>query len=129
MSSFQDKSLITTILSAHALMFAGIAITLWFRGSFLWVAVGMFLFQFGTTVYFRSTASAIQLTLPKEIIGSWYGAIDFMSRFAGLVGVILAGWSYDWIGAYWVYSVLLGLLVLSGLAWKAGNQVAWLSPS
>ncbi|KEZ73671.1 MULTISPECIES: MFS transporter [Pseudomonas] len=129
MSSFQDKSLITTILSAHALMFTGIAMTLWFRGSFLWVAVGMFLFQFGTTVYFRSTASAIQLTLPKEIIGSWYGAIDFMSRFAGLVGVILAGWSYDWIGAYWVYSVLLGLLVLSGLAWKAGNQVAWLSPS
>ncbi|GGJ49218.1 hypothetical protein GCM10009085_48450 [Pseudomonas avellanae] len=89
----------------------------------------MFLFQFGTTVYFRSTASVIQLTLPKEVIGSWYGAIDFISRFAGLLGVILAGWSYDLVGAYWVYSVLLALVAVSGLAWRSGSQVAWMSTS
>ncbi|AKT32552.1 MFS transporter [Pseudomonas syringae pv. actinidiae] len=129
LSALRSESFKTTLLSAHALMFVGITITLWLRSHFFGVAVGMFLFQFGTTVYFRSTASVIQLTLPKEVIGSWYGAIDFISRFAGLLGVILAGWSYDLVGAYWVYSVLLALVAVSGLAWRSGSQVAWMSTS
>ncbi|KTB81575.1 MFS transporter [Pseudomonas syringae] len=123
-ATVRDISLTVTMRSAHAAMFIGIAIALWLKGCFAGVAVGMFLFQFGTTVYFRSTASAIQLTLPKEVIGSWYGAIDFISRLAGLSGVLLAGWSYDQVGAYWVYSVLLVLLAVSGVAWRARIQVA-----
>lgn len=86
----------------------------------------MFVFQFGTTLYFRTTASAIQLTVPKEIIGSWYGSIDFISRFAGLVGILLAGWAYDKLGTYAIYSILLLLLALSSFNWRGSRQARWL---
>jgi hypothetical protein len=103
-------------------MLAGVITTLLIRGNVILVGAGMFAFQFGATVYFRTTASAIQLSVPKNIIGSWYGAIDFTSRFAGLTGILLAGWGYDQIGVYWVYSGLLLLLVVSALNWTPSRK-------
>jgi predicted MFS family arabinose efflux permease len=108
-----ENSLSVLILSAHFVMLFGVIITLVSRGSITLVGAGLFAFQFGATVYFRTTASVIQLSVPKDIIGSWYGAIDFTSRFAGLAGILIAGWFYDHMGAYWVYSFLLVLLAAS----------------
>lgn len=110
------------IFIAHFVMLAGVITTLLIRGNAILVGVGMFAFQFGATVYFRTTASAIQLSVPKNVIGSWYGAIDFTSRFAGLTGILLAGWRYDQIGVYWVYSGLLLLLVVSALNWTPSRK-------
>lgn len=115
-----------TILLSHLIMISGVCITLCLRGNIWLAGTGMFVFQFGTTLYFRTTASAIQLTVPKEIIGSWYGSIDFISRFAGLVGILLAGWAYDKLGTYAIYSILLLLLALSSFNWRGSRQARWL---
>lgn len=107
----------TLIIASHGLMVVGVCVSLFFKGELIAVGVGMFLFQCGAAVYFRSTASAIQLSVPREVIGSWYGAIDFISRFVGLLGILAAGYAYDVVGVYWVYSVLLVLLVMSAWNW------------
>jgi hypothetical protein len=74
-------------------------------------------------MYFRTTASAIQTNVPKELIGSWYGAIDFISRFIGLAGILLAGWAFDIVGPYALYLVLISLLLVSVFVWR-GNKHA-----
>jgi hypothetical protein len=111
-----------TISWSHALMIAGIALSLSLRGNLWFSGAGMFIFQLGATLYLRSSASTIQLNVPKAIIGSWYGAIDFISRFAGLIGILLAGWVFDRFGAYAIYSILLGLLALSAVHRRVRRQ-------
>lgn len=111
-----------TIGWSHAVMIAGIGLSLSLRGNLWLSAGGMFIFQLGATLYLRNTASTIQLSVPKAIIGSWYGAIDFISRFAGLLGILLAGWVYDQFGAYVIYTILLGLLALSAVHWRGKRQ-------
>lgn len=125
-TSGQAARVPSTILLSHLIMISGICVSLSLRGGIWLTGIGMFVFQFGTTLYFRTTASAIQLTVPKEIIGSWYGSIDFISRFAGLVGIILAGWAYDKVGTYSIYSILLLLLALSCFNWRGSRQASWL---
>lgn len=117
------------IFSAHFIMLVGVIMALMIKSSLVFVGLGMFIFQFGATLYFRTTSSAIQLSVPKEVIGSWYGAIDFLSRFAGLGGILLVGWSYDNVGAYWVYSIVLSMLVISSLNWLPNRKIIWLQNS
>lgn len=125
-TSGQTSRVPNTILLSHLIMIAGVCAALCLRGNIWLTGIGMFVFQFGTTLYFRTTANAIQLTVPKEIIGSWYGSIDFISRFAGLAGILLAGWAYDKLGTYAIYSVLLLLLGLSSVNWRSARQARWL---
>ncbi|MCU1719413.1 MFS transporter [Pseudomonas sp. 5P_3.1_Bac2] len=115
-----------TLWRSHWVMILGISLSLCLRGNLWLTGGGMFIFQLGATLYFRTTASTIQLSVPKEIIGSWYGSIDFISRFAGLVGILLAGWAYDQIGTYAIYTLLLLLLALSALNWRVARQARWL---
>lgn len=119
----------SVIFSAHVIMLVGVIMALMIKSSLVFVGLGMFIFQLGATLYFRTTSSAIQLSLPKEVIGSWYGAIDFLSRFAGLGGILLVGWSYDNVGAYWVYSIVLSMLVISSLNWLPNRKIIWLQNS
>ncbi|PHM39182.1 hypothetical protein Xmau_03089 [Xenorhabdus mauleonii] len=116
-------SKLTVILkAAHFVMAFGVCFTIFSSGNAYLVGIGMFTFHVGMTMYFRSAASVIQTNIPREVIGSWYGAIDFISRFIGLIGILLAGWAFDVIGPYALYSVLLILLLVSVLNWRKDNN-------
>lgn len=118
----QLSRLNSVLRTAHLVMVSGVFLTLIARGNPYYVGVGMFVFNVGTTMYFRSTASVIQTNIPIDIIGSWYGAIDFISRFIGLIGIMLAGWAFDTVGPYTLYTVLLVLLLVGMLNWRDTNQ-------
>jgi hypothetical protein len=118
----QLSKLTSVLRAAHFVMAFGVGVAFVARGSPYVVGFGMFTFHVGTTMYFRSTASAIQTNIPKDVIGSWYGAIDFISRFAGLVGILFAGWAFDTIGPYALYTALLVLLLISVLYWRGSNH-------
>ena len=117
----QLANLTAMLRAAHFVMAFGICFAIFARGNAYFVGVGMFTFHVGVTMYFRNAASAIQANIPKEVIGSWYGAIDFISRFVGLLGILLAGWAFDVIGPYALYSALLILLLASVLNWRNNN--------
>jgi Major Facilitator Superfamily len=119
-----ELSKLTSVLrAAHVVMAVGVCVAIAVRGNMYSTGLGIFLFHVGSTMYFRTTASAIQTNVPKELIGSWYGAIDFISRFIGLAGILLAGWAFDIVGPYALYLVLISLLLVSVFVWR-GNKHA-----
>ncbi|WP_229804783.1 MFS transporter [Paludibacterium paludis] len=124
----QLSKLTSVLRAAHFVMAFGIFVAFVVRGNPYVVGIGMFAFHVGTTMYFRSTASAIQTNIPKDVIGSWYGAIDFISRFVGLAGILFAGWAFDAIGPYALYTALLVLLLVSVLNWRGSNHALESAP-
>ena len=81
------------------------------------LGLGVLLFDFAAVMYFRSTAVFIQTTVPQNMLGSWYGAIDFISRFVGMIGILAATRWVDQVGIVPVYGVLMGVVLLSSLRW------------
>ena len=122
----KEHNIPSLIFTSHIVMFFGVVLAVGIKNNPFTVAFGMFLFQLGATFYFRSTATIIQLAVPKHVIGSWYGAIDFISRFAGLSGILVVGFAYDAVGAYWVYAAILALLMLSSFNWIPSRQVSFM---
>lgn len=96
-------------------------------GALVPLVVGTLGFFVGMTLYFRTSTALLQVNLPEDRIGSWYGAVDFVSRVGGMVGVLCAGVFFDAIGPYWLYGTLAGLLFFTAALW--GRQAPTLVPS
>jgi DHA3 family macrolide efflux protein-like MFS transporter len=80
-------------------------------------AVAIFVFNLGLTFYFRTATVFFQTAIPKEIIGSWYGAVDAAGRIFGLVGILVAGRIFDSVGGTAMYVSICGVLALSSIYW------------
>lgn len=122
-----DETYHRQLALALAAMSMGLVCSIAAPGALVPLVVGTLGFFVGMTLYFRTSTALLQVHLPEDRIGSWYGAVDFVSRVGGMVGVLCAGVFFDAIGPYWLYGTLAGLLIFTAALW--GRQAPTLVPS
>lgn len=85
------------------------------------IAGGTILFHLGLTLYFGFSTVLIQISIPSDRMGSWYGVIDFVNRIFGMVGVLCAGVLFDLVGPEWLFGGLAVVLAASATLWLRGT--------
>lgn len=122
-----DDSYHRQLAFALAAMSVGLASSIAAPGALVPLVAGTLGFFVGMTLYFRTSTALIQANLPEDRIGAWFGAVDFVNRVGGMVGVLVAGIVFDAIGPYWLYGALVGLLIFTAALWM--RQAPQLVPS
>lgn len=79
------------------------------------LVVCLIAFQCGSTLFFRSMGMYLQDEVPEEQLGSWWTASDAFARIFGLLGVLLGGYVFDFVGGIF-FCVALGGCMLLGVA-------------
>lgn len=64
-------------------------------------------FQCGSTLFFRSMGMYLQSQIPEDKLGSWWTASDAFERIFGLLGIVLGGYFFDYVGGA-SFGILLG---------------------
>lgn len=90
-----------------------------FSGHLYIAAVLKFVLDFAVTSYFRTSAIYFQSHAPENQRSAYYCGADAVSRSLGLVGVVSAGFIFDYAGAIPVYLGLASGMLILGMAWWA----------